>query len=265
MKRTISFAGKYIYALLSCVYLFAIGSISARNRRLISIICSHFLPPPKQARAPVRLNILPKIEPSSLILKDISIKIPEPDFINGNICLNETAIIAALVKRYDPATVFEIGTFDGKTTVNIIANCNRGAKIYTLDLVRKQMNSTKLPLHKFDKAYINKPVIGEAFLGTDHEKSIVQLTGDSATFDFAPYYGKMDFVFVDGSHSYEYVLNDSRKAIKLLSGKGIILWHDYSKSWEGVPRALHELYRTDTRFAGLKHIKTTDLALLARE
>ena len=43
----------------------------------------------------------------------------------------------------------------------------------------------------------------------------------------------MDFIFVDGSHSYDYVLNDSRKALSLLrGGKGIILWHDYP-GWTG--------------------------------
>ena len=70
----------------------------------------------------------------------------------------------------------------------------------------------------------------------------------------------MDFVFVDGSHSYEYVLNDSRLARRLLrkDGDGIIVWHDYG-AWRGVTRALNALYRRDSVFQGLKHIEGTTL------
>ena len=54
---------------------------------------------------------------------------------------------------------------------------------------------------------------------------------------FSPY--AADFVFIDGSHTYDYVMNDSMAALALLpSGGGIIAWHDYG-AWPGVTEALN--------------------------
>ena len=36
----------------------------------------------------------------------------------------------------------------------------------------------------------------------------------------------MDFIFVDGAHSYDYVKNDSQKAWQMLRSGGIVAWHD---------------------------------------
>jgi hypothetical protein len=73
----------------------------------------------------------------------------------------------------------------------------------------------------------------------------------------------VDFVFVDGSHSYEYVLNDSRHALKLIrNGKGVILWHDYGTFWKGVKKALDELYLGGNEFKGLRQIEGTSLVCL---
>lgn len=72
----------------------------------------------------------------------------------------------------------------------------------------------------------------------------------------------MDFVFIDGSHSYEYVLNDSKQAIKMLrNGKGVILWHDYDE-YAGVTRSLNKLYLENNKFKNLKRIKGTSLVCL---
>ena len=72
----------------------------------------------------------------------------------------------------------------------------------------------------------------------------------------------MDFVFVDGSHSYDYVLHDSETALQLLrQGQGVVLWHDYGK-WPEVTRALEELSHNSPKFSSLKHIDGTSLVCL---
>ncbi len=72
----------------------------------------------------------------------------------------------------------------------------------------------------------------------------------------------IEFIFIDGSHSYEYLLNDSKQVLKLLrNGKGVMLWHDYDV-WEGVTRALNKLYLQDRQFKGLKHIEGTSMVCL---
>jgi hypothetical protein len=131
-----------------------------------------------------------------------------------------------------------------------------------LDLPRAAMKNTALPLGHDDLHYVDKDSSGTRFTATPWEKKIKQLYGDSATFDFRPYEGRMDFVFVDGSHAYKYVMNDSRKALSLLrNGKGVILWHDYP-SWQGVADALNELFLKDTTFGKLRNIEGTQFAYL---
>jgi len=69
---------------------------------------------------------------------------------------------------------------------------------------------------------------------------INQLFGDSASFDFSPFYNSCSLVFVDGSHAYEYALSDTYAAMKMVKKGGVIIWDDYG-IWEGVTRALEEI------------------------
>jgi predicted O-methyltransferase YrrM len=36
-----------------------------------------------------------------------------------------------------------------------------------------------------------------------------------------------EFIFIDAGHRYEEVLNDSRRALEVLSPNGCVVWHDY--------------------------------------
>src|SRR6185436_7400551 len=139
-----------------------------------------------------------------------------------------------------PQVLFEIGTFDGRTTMNMAANSPAEAHVYTLDLPAAQVENTAFRLELNEDAYVKKPVSGGRFIGSHLNRKITQLFGDSGTFDFSPFAGRVDFMFVDGSHSYEYVLSDTRNVLKMVKEGGIILWHDYVKSgftpFPGVPR-----------------------------
>lgn len=85
---------------------------------------------------------------------------------------------------------------------------------------------------------------------------ITQLFGDSAKFDFSPYYNSFSLVFVDGSHAFEYTLSDTKEAIKIVRKGGVIIWHYYGL-WKGVTRALEEIERKDNM--GLRNIAGTSL------
>ena len=257
MSRLIAFITRYLYAAISCLYLFTLGVLSEKNRLLISSICSHFGYTEKRPAA-----LLPSVEVSELVPEDLPIQIREPIEADGNISLTEIAVISKLIKARQPATVFEIGTFDGRTTLNMAANSLPDARIYTLDLPNE--SKTELPIDPGEEKYIDKETSGARFIGTDCEPKITQLYGDSATFDFSPFHNTVDMIFVDGAHSYDYVLHDSRGALKLLrGGKGLILWHDYDKIWwVGLTKALNELYAEQKQFKSVKHINGTSLVCL---
>jgi predicted O-methyltransferase YrrM len=168
-----------------------------------------------------------------------------------------------MMKKNNPEKVFEIGTFDGRTTLNIAMNSSPQTEIYTLDLPKDMLHSTKFPLAKDDKRYVKKIVSGSRFQGNNYDKKIIQLYGDSGKYDFSPFFKSFGFIFIDGAHSYDYVLNDSAVALKLMLEKqSIIIWHDYG-GWIGVTKALNELYLNgDCRFRNLKHIEGTSLVYL---
>ena len=67
--------------------------------------------------------------------------------------------------------------------------------------------------------------------------------GDSAAFDYLAALGekRVDFAFIDGSHSYEYVKSDTVRVFELLAPGATVLWHDYQPFWTGVCQFLNEL------------------------
>jgi hypothetical protein len=157
--------------------------------------------------------------------------------------------------------IIEIGTFDGRTTLNFAVNAPLRFRIFTLDLPPD--TAPKFELATGERAYVDKPRSGRHFAEPRPEFAaaaarITQLYGDSATFDFAPHYGCAGVVFVDGSHAYDYVVADSETARRLVAPEGIVLWHDYGV-WQGVTRALEEL--EDKGCLGLKHIRGTSLVV----
>ena len=256
LEKIISHLKRLAYAVAVPFYLWGVRFLLADNNRLKIAVCNKFIYNKKW------LTVLPKVRLSELANLAAKIKIREPIKDKGNISLFEIAVINWLIKSYHPVNLFEIGTFDGRTALNMAINCPAASKVYTLDLSREQMQFTRLPLAGGDLEFINKDISGVKYLKTKYKDKITQLYGDSAELNFFPYQDKMDFVFVDGSHSYEYVLHDSETALKLLRhGKGIVLWHDYGK-WQDVTRALEELSRNGPKFASLKHIDGTSLVCL---
>jgi hypothetical protein len=134
--------------------------------------------------------------------------------------------------------------------------------VYTLDLPESQLGDLTMSLSPGEDTFVRKTNSGSRYRDTEEETRITQLLGDSAHFDYASWRGRMDFVFVDGSHALDYVLSDSMNALTLLKPEGgIIVWHDYGE-WPGVTLALKHLYQNNERFAAMNRIKNTTLVIL---
>jgi predicted O-methyltransferase YrrM len=199
---------------------------------------------------------------ATVVLPDVPIRMREPVSADGNVSLLELTILNSLVAARGPRRIFEIGTFDGRTAMNFAANAPADAVVYTLDL--PPAGGTALAVHADDEQFIARSqsgARGRRLLDAPERARVTQLQGDSATFDYSPYAGRMDMVFVDGAHSYDYVMSDSAKARDMAAPGALIVWHDYGE-WEGVTRALNELRGSGPQFAGLRAIRGTTLALL---
>lgn len=179
---------------------------------------------------------------------------------------DELEVLIQLVKFRDPAAIFEFGTFDGRTTLNLAANSRPDARVVTLDLPREDMHRTELRIDDAERRYVDKPRSGIRFLDTDVAHKIVQVYFDSAGMDVSDYREKFDFIFIDGSHTYDYVINDTRLAVQMLRVPGVLVWHDYVSEgdvcWPGLVKALERMNERCPAFRNLRHVEGTSLAVL---
>lgn len=171
----------------------------------------------------------------------------------------DRAILCAISRLLQPKTFFEIGTYLGETTLAVARN-NPGTQVYTLDLPSPEERKVAA-LEMTDEYLFERWDRGSAFKGTPESPRIQVLTGDSATFDFSPYAGKIDMAFIDASHSYSYVKADTEAVLGMLAPDGVILWHDYP-AYPGIYAYLNELGATPDR--KIYHISNTGLAIFSR-
>lgn len=243
-------------------YTLTIG-MSGKNRRenLLSLY-NHYDKTVNQTEiTPVDNFIIPKTDVFELFGNDKAQYEGVYECGFGHTTEFELKVISNLVKKYDPVNIFEIGTFQGRTTLNMALNTRPDTIITTLDLPSDGLSSAAMAIEEGEIRYVKKDVSGERFIGHPMATKIKQVYGDSATYAFNVYHNTIDLAFIDGSHAYNYVLNDSNKIFSVMRPGGIIIWHDYT-NWEGVWTALNELYLSDPRFKNIKHIGGTSIAIL---
>ena len=194
------------------------------------------------------------------VLKRRPIELTETAKSDGNVRLSELAILSLAAREAAPGSeIIEIGTFDGRTALNLAINAQPGVSIATLDLPPEQ--ASVFSIEDSERRYVNKPAPGARLrhcgeLWRHAAGRVVQMHGDSATYDWSAHEGRAGLVFVDGSHAYDYAKKDSQTATRLVRPGGIVLWHDYGV-WSGVTTALEELEAA--RGLGLVNIRGTSL------
>ena len=179
----------------------------------------------------------------SFELRNISsnLKSPKDDSIIKSFSISPDNNIVGMTSDYEAwiistlskvsKNIFEFGTCSGKTTYLMALNSSEDTKITTITLNPNEINN----IQKFDKdndsSYrnIKNESIYDKFLfsGTSEEKKIKVIFINSLDFKNTEFKEKIDFIFIDGGHTYSVVKNDSEKSFEMLKPNGIILWHDY--------------------------------------
>lgn len=154
----------------------------------------------------------------------------------------EAFVLSLITAHLSPRSIFEIGTASGQGTL-LMARQAPEARIDTLDLGRTE---AALGVQEDEPPWSDVESIGEAYTASEHAGRITQHLGDSAAFDFGPFARRVELVFVDGAHTYDYVRSDSENALRMLSPGGVIVWDDCNYQNPGVGRALLELSRSGT-------------------
>ncbi len=131
------------------------------------------------------------------------------ELLQGNIDNNEfhgftedDRVLHCLLRKYNPKSVFEIGTNHGSGT-KIIKNAVMDADVFSLDLPDETADSRQKT-------------------GTNCDLPFTQLKGDSMVFDFSKYV--CEAAFVDGAHDYKH---PKRETIELMKNcTKLIIYHD---------------------------------------
>lgn len=199
------------------------------------------------------INILVDSFPISLRLENFFSR-------NGNLSSFEILCIASLVAYRKPKRILEIGTFDGNTTLQLALNTSKDAVIHTMDLPPGQI-FTQMPVLDSDMQFImDQEKVVRKFESTEVASKIRQHYGDSTVYDFSQFTkeGPLDFIFIDGGHSYFCVKSDTENALKILAINGCIIWHDFTPFFGGVYQYLCEL----SQKYSLVNIEGTNLVVL---
>ena len=182
----------------------------------------------------------------------VSLCLPRADSLTTML---ERAVLAALLKLVKPRKIFEFGTNVGESALIMAANTD--AIVYSLDLEREDLELVAAlfdehEVRNVESHFTQPPVFGG---GNGCAGRIETLKGDSRTFDYSEYHGKMDFVLVDGGHHLEVVKSDTANAMKMLSGgrPACIVWHDYGNPNYRITEYLEELSRVHE----LRHVAET--------
>lgn len=158
--------------------------------------------------------------------------------------MDELAYLALITKAMQPKEIFEIGTFRGRTALNFALNSPDPCRIFTMDLPPEERDKLSSELGAADRGIVQASETGIDYRGKDVSSKIQQIFGDSNKFDFSPYFGRMDIVFVDGAHDYRSVRSDSVNAQRMVRPGGVIVWHDFANygDYNDVTRAVLELF-----------------------
>lgn len=143
-------------------------------------------------------------------------------FLTGTSLITDLVLLKSLAKMFDNCSYLEIGSWRGESIVNVY---DVSHDCTSLTLSKAEMNNLKFP-----DAFVK--VHG---IFSKHLNDIHRIEQNSHTYDFNELNKKFDLIFIDGDHSYEGVLNDTRKASQLLKNENsIMVWHDYAFDTEKV-------------------------------
>jgi predicted O-methyltransferase YrrM len=201
----------------------------------------------------------------------VEMRLNVPSSEIGSLTTLEATMIISLLKLIKPSIIFEFGTFLGYSTSIFLKNSSKDCITYSIDLgdeIKDQYKSDNI-----DKNLVlNNDIVNDNFLRivqskkgpiyikneTENKERLKLLYGDSLeiSIDDLKLKEKVQFVFIDGGHTYNIVQSDTKKSFQMVN-QGILVWHDYNSKIHGdVTKFVDELSKDNIIY----HIENTMLA-----
>jgi hypothetical protein len=134
IKTTSYFVGRHIILFFLFLYLWTFGFIFKTNRALFFKIFHHFgFFLPKEIK-----TTIPEVSVDKILKTRQSVSITEPVWRQGNTTAYELAVLGMFINEFNPKSILEMGTFDGRTTLNLALNSSPDTKVYTIDLQKNE-------------------------------------------------------------------------------------------------------------------------------
>ena len=209
-------------------------------------------------------------------LKEISknLKGPKNDAIIKSFSISPSNNVVGMTSDYEAwiissiskisKNIFEFGTCSGKTTYLMGLNSSDDTNIVSitlnpndLDNIKKKDKDNKVSFRNIIHESMYEKFL---FSGTEVEKKIKIIFQNSLDLDHSDFKTEMDFIFIDGGHTYSVVKSDSEKSFEMLNKNGIILWHDYvpgKRSSKDVVQYINEISKQKK----IHKIKNTSLCV----
>jgi len=137
-------------------------------------------------------------------------------------------------------TIVEFGCFHGRSTRALADNSPSDAKIWAVDPWNGEYKTDEghqvAHVDTYCLPYFKRNL-------KDHIDSGKVIVSRGFSHNFTSPYA-MDFVFIDGDHTYKGITRDIKKAIELISNNGIIAGHDYGHSrWTAVKEVVDQTFK----------------------
>lgn len=176
-------------------------------------------------------------------------------FLSGTSMITDIALLKGLARKINDCSYMEIGSF-------------RGESITAVADVAKECISVTLSKDEMRQLGFSENHIKTSGVYIRGYNNITSHYHNSLTFDFSSLGKKFDLMFVDGDHSYDAIVSDTKNVFKLLKNENsIIVWHDYAHDPENVR---HEVMAaivegTPKEFHGnLYHVSNSMCAIFIR-
>ena len=146
-------------------------------------------------------------------------------------------------------TMIEIGSYAGESTQMF---ANEFERVIAIDpfINDYDPNDITCTFMELEKVYDTFKEVVDRNGNIEH----IRMTSDDAVNQLIDM--KVDFIYIDGLHTYEQIKKDITNYLPLLKSNCLIGGHDYHRNWDGVMRGINELLGApDATFSDTSWIK----------